>query len=61
MVHIEHPDIAQIIATGYPYSKNDVYIICPNCGIKIYEGDMWYPDWNVCENCIDDFKKEVDL
>lgn len=53
MEHIEHPDIAHIMATGYPCS-----IKCPNCGTKIDCNNQWYSDWYSCDNCIDDYKED---
>ena len=58
---IEHPDIAHIIATGYPPDISQLYMLCPTCGSRIYSGDSWFPDWNACENCIDNFKDTLNI
>jgi hypothetical protein len=32
-----------------------------SCGAHLHQGDVEYPDFGVCENCIDDYRVEVDL
>lgn len=32
---------------------------CPTCGEALYEGDIFYPDFEVCEYCLDNHKKRV--
>ena len=39
----------------------DGYEICPSCGSHLYQGDIKYPEFEICEYCIDDYRVEVDL
>lgn len=38
----------------------DGYKICPSCETHLYNGDVWYPEFGVCEHCIDDYMISVD-
>lgn len=39
----------------------DGFIICPNCGEHLYDGDTHYPELDTCEFCIDEYKKIVEI
>ena len=59
MEHIEHPDIAKILSTGYIKEPEPKYK-CAYCDRYLYAGDSWYPELGVCEYCVDIFKKFID-
>lgn len=44
-----------------PYEQDYSYIECPTCGEKLYEGDIWYPELMLCESCIRDYQKRVEI
>lgn len=48
---------------GCPNYDIDVegYILCPSCGSKLHNQDVWYPDLDVCEFCLKEHEKEVDV
>jgi hypothetical protein len=58
MEHIEHPDIAKILSTGYVKEPKPKYK-CPHCGNYLYGGDHWYPEFGVCEYCVDIYKEVI--
>jgi hypothetical protein len=37
------------------------FIICPNCEEHLHNGDIYYPEFDICEFCIDDYKVSVDV
>jgi len=59
MEHIEHPDIAKILSTGYVKEPKPKYK-CAYCDRYLYDGDSWYPELGVCEYCVDIFKEFID-
>ena len=59
MKHIEHPDIAKILSTGYVKEPKPKYK-CAYCDRYLYDGDSWYPELGVCEYCVDIFKEFID-
>lgn len=59
MEHIEHPDIAKILSTGYVEEPKPKYK-CSYCDRYLYDGDSWYPELGVCEYCVDIFKEFID-
>lgn len=59
MEHIEHPDIAKILSTGYIKEPEPKYK-CPHCEEYLYGGDEWYPQLGVCGYCVDIFKEFID-
>lgn len=48
---------------GCPNYEEDDYGFkeCMGCGAHLHQGDVEYPDFGVCENCIDDYRVEVDI
>lgn len=38
-------------------SEEEKYIVCKGCGNKLYYDDVYYPDLDLCEVCIDIYKK----
>jgi hypothetical protein len=40
---------------------DDGFITCPTCNIHLHQGDIWYPEFDVCEFCISDFEKIVEI
>ena len=44
------------------YDEDSVgFIVCPSCNTHLYERDIYYPDFDICEFCIDEYKKEVEI
>ena len=58
MEHIEHPDIAKILSTGYVKEPKPKYK-CAHCDRYLYDGDFWYPELGVCEYCVDIYKEVI--
>jgi formylmethanofuran dehydrogenase subunit E len=44
-----------------PYEQDRCYIECPTCGERLYEGDVYYPDLLLCDSCIRDYQKRVEI
>ena len=59
MEHIEHPDIAKILSTGYVKEPKPKYK-CAYCDRYLYDGGSWCPELGVCEYCVDIFKEFID-
>jgi hypothetical protein len=48
-------------SNGCPNTPSPAYCFdCPECGHALYEDNLWYPQLEVCEYCVNDFKKEVE-
>lgn len=56
---IDHPIIHNLINTGYPDGKTPQSIFCNGCGEELFEGDRYYPVLDLCEFCIDTYKKII--
>jgi uncharacterized OB-fold protein len=44
-----------------PYEQDYCYIECPNCGEKLYEGDIYYPQIYACEHCLKNYQVRVEI
>jgi hypothetical protein len=44
-----------------PYEQDYSYIECPNCGEKLYDGDIYYPQIYACEHCLKDYEVRVEI
>jgi len=55
--------IEQVLDEKYlnPDEQDYYYIVCPTCREKLYEGDTYYPELMLCENCIRDYQKRVEI
>lgn len=56
-------EIERILEEAYPnpIENESNCIICPNCGEKLYDGDIYYPQLCLCECCLSDYKQRVEL
>ena len=44
-----------------PLEEDYIYILCTNCGERLYEGDIYYPEIGLCEYCLPNYKERVEI
>ena len=37
------------------------FILCPSCDVHLHNGDVWYPEFDICEFCLKEHEKIVEV
>ena len=60
----DYNEIEQLQNAVYTNSLEEdaqIHVVCQRCGEYLYDGDIYYPELGVCEYCLMDYKKVVDI